>query len=137
MRNTSRSTDSKGQSQSAKRILESRREALLSKANADRRDLGNATELGTPRTLGGDIDDAVYALERDISLSNAERHVAELAAIDRAIRAIEAGSWGVCEQCGLLIEADRLLARPESIWCIDCKKNAEHRATHKDVTPSI
>jgi RNA polymerase-binding transcription factor DksA len=45
------------------------------------------------------------------------RHLAEL---DRALAAVAAGRYGVCERCGRPIGPDRLGARPSATRCIDC-----------------
>ncbi len=40
--------------------------------------------------------------------------------IDRALVALDHGTYGVCERCGLLIGAQRLQARPSARTCIRC-----------------
>jgi RNA polymerase-binding transcription factor DksA/predicted NUDIX family NTP pyrophosphohydrolase len=45
------------------------------------------------------------------------RHLAEL---DRALAALVAGRYGVCERCGRAVGADRLAARPSATTCIAC-----------------
>ena len=45
--------------------------------------------------------------------------------IDKALRKIEDGSFGVCEECGEEISVKRLEARPETTLCIRCKEDQE------------
>ena len=45
--------------------------------------------------------------------------------IDKALRKIEDGSFGVCEECGEEISVKRLAARPETTLCIRCKEDQE------------
>jgi DnaK suppressor protein len=45
--------------------------------------------------------------------------------IDRALRKIEEGDFGVCEECGEEISTKRLEARPETTLCIRCKEDQE------------
>ena len=45
--------------------------------------------------------------------------------IDQALRKIEDGSFGVCEECGEEISVKRLEARPETTLCIRCKEDQE------------
>lgn len=45
-----------------------------------------------------------------------------LAAVDRALERIPAGSYGRCLRCGGTIAAERLQARPEAEHCIDCAR---------------
>jgi DnaK suppressor protein len=44
--------------------------------------------------------------------------------IDRALAQIDAGKYGVCNNCGKDIDPDRLEFRPASILCVDCKTKA-------------
>jgi DnaK suppressor protein len=45
--------------------------------------------------------------------------------IDRALKKIDDGDFGVCEECGDEISAKRLEARPETTLCIRCKEDQE------------
>jgi len=45
--------------------------------------------------------------------------------IDKALRKIEDGSFGTCEECGEEISVKRLEARPETTLCIRCKEDQE------------
>ena len=46
--------------------------------------------------------------------------------IEKALRKIEDGSFGVCEECGEEISIKRLEARPETTLYIRCKEDQEH-----------
>jgi DnaK suppressor protein len=46
--------------------------------------------------------------------------------IDKAIRRIDAGEYNYCEECDAIIGAARLVARPETDSCIQCKEKQEH-----------
>jgi len=52
--------------------------------------------------------------------------------IEKALRKIEDGSFGVCEECGEEISIKRLEARPETTLCIRCKEDQERH--EKDYT---
>jgi DnaK suppressor protein len=45
--------------------------------------------------------------------------------IEKALRKIEDGSFGVCEECSEEISVKRLEARPETTLCIRCKEDQE------------
>ena len=45
--------------------------------------------------------------------------------IDHALRKIEDGEFGVCEECEEPISLKRLEARPETTLCIRCKEDQE------------
>ena len=42
--------------------------------------------------------------------------------VNKALESIKSGKYGVCKYCGKEIDEKRLLARPASSSCIDCKK---------------
>ncbi len=46
--------------------------------------------------------------------------------IDKAIRRIDAGEYNACEECEAVIGGQRLIARPETDLCIQCKEKQEH-----------
>lgn len=52
--------------------------------------------------------------------------------IEKALRKIEDGSFGICEDCGEEISVKRLEARPETTLCIRCKEDQERH--EKDYT---
>jgi DnaK suppressor protein len=52
--------------------------------------------------------------------------------IEKALRKIDEGSFGVCEDCGEEISVKRLEARPETTLCIRCKEDQERM--EKDYT---
>ncbi len=52
--------------------------------------------------------------------------------IEKALRKIEDGTFGVCEECGEEITLKRLEARPETTLCIRCKEDQER--IEKDYT---
>jgi DnaK suppressor protein len=52
--------------------------------------------------------------------------------IEKALRKIEDGSFGICEECGEEISIKRLEARPETTLCIRCKEDQERM--EKDYT---
>lgn len=76
--------------------------------------------------LGVGVDDehdpegATIAFERsqiESLLDQSRRHLSEL---DRALRRLQSGDYGVCESCGRAIAPERLAARPSASTCIAC-----------------
>lgn len=55
-------------------------------------------------------------------LQRADERIPEL---ERAIRRMDRGEFGICERCGAEIAADRLKALPESTLCLKCKGELE------------
>ncbi len=52
--------------------------------------------------------------------------------IEKALRQIEDGTFGTCEECSEEISVKRLEARPETTLCIRCKEDQERM--EKDYT---
>ena len=106
--------------QSAKQVLTDERAKLVHQLN----ELG-ANEQGELRSdvdLGeGFADAAAITAERTERLGIAESLKSMLDAVDNALAHVDAGTYGVCENCGKEISAARLEARPFSLLCVDCK----------------
>lgn len=45
--------------------------------------------------------------------------------IQEALRRLDEGSYGICEECGEEIGIERLKARPMTTLCIECKSSQE------------
>jgi DnaK suppressor protein len=43
----------------------------------------------------------------------------------RALSRIKLGKYGICENCGKMIDTDRLVIKPEATLCINCEKKQE------------
>jgi RNA polymerase-binding protein DksA len=70
---------------------------------------------------------ASATLDREIDYTLEENSENVLKEIDRALQKIEAGTFGICENCGKAIQPERLEAMPWVTLCIDCKRLAERR----------
>lgn len=49
------------------------------------------------------------------------------AAVQRALEKLEKGTYGICDDCGQPIAAERLAAIPYATLCISCKSRRERR----------
>ncbi len=63
--------------------------------------------------------------ERDKTVALIESLEFRLASIERALRAIERGTYGICERCGSPIDPARLEARPDATLCLKCQAEVE------------
>lgn len=70
-----------------------------------------------------DAGSASFERETAQSLSNHARKL--LQEIDDALRRMDAGTYGDCENCGERIEAERLEALPYARLCLECKRRDE------------
>jgi RNA polymerase-binding transcription factor DksA len=67
-----------------------------------------------------DPEGATVAFERsqlEAFLDLSRRHLTDL---DRALRQVRVGDYGICETCGEPIASERLAARPTARACITC-----------------
>ena len=54
-----------------------------------------------------------------------DRYRKLISKIDKALKKMDEGDFGVCEECGEEISVKRLEARPETTLCIRCKEDQE------------
>jgi len=106
-----------------KKILEEKRSALVTNAQSmnlesmmlDTNDLPDEMDLASSEGL------------QSFQFRLRGREKTFLEKIDRALQKIEAGEFGVCEECGEEISVKRLEARPETTLCIRCKEDQERQ----------
>jgi DnaK suppressor protein len=67
-------------------------------------------------------DNAALTLDQELDDTLEENSSNLLAEIDAALERIEAGTYGICANCGEPIPAERLEAIPYTTLCIDCKR---------------
>lgn len=73
-------------------------------------------------------DMATDLYDREFSLELAEGERLRLIAIDDAIKRIDEGSYGKCENCGGPIPRQRLKAMPQAVNCIKCQEKMEKKS---------
>src|SRR6266568_3773882 len=109
--------------------MESARELLLAEQARARlrvaaleREFAGLAEAASPAGTDDEHDPegATLAFERQHAAALLEAAREQLAAIDTALRRLEAGRYGVCDRCGQPIGEDRLAARPAALACIRC-----------------
>lgn len=69
----------------------------------------------------GDAD--ISEREKDVILIGIlERSLAD---VNKSLRSIEAGSYGICERCNNAIPPERLEAKPNASYCVECQRESE------------
>ncbi len=63
--------------------------------------------------------------EHEMALATNNREM--LYQTERALRRIEAGTYGLCENCGSPIGKARMQVFPRATLCVDCKQRQERR----------
>ncbi len=78
--------------------------------------------------MGDTLDDNAHEVaEYENNLSLERTLEKSLDDVVKALDNIKAGKYGMCKYCKKPIDQKRLLARPESTSCIDCKNKLQSR----------
>ena len=110
-----------------KEKLEPFKTDLMARRDALARDLRKSTEdlIEDESTFADSVDQAAADTDKTILVHIKNRDRGILTQIDEALRRIETGVFGDCEECGELIAEPRLRANPATTLCIDCKAALE------------
>ncbi|HXX53317.1 MAG TPA: TraR/DksA C4-type zinc finger protein [Thermodesulfovibrionales bacterium] len=108
-----------------RKLLIQKREEIVKEAKEEiaKFTKGEANQLA--ETALDDGDWSVIDLSQDINLRRLETHRESLLGIDEALMKLREGSYGVCEDCGGEISAERLNVMPFAIYCKDCREKRE------------
>lgn len=99
---------------------------LVAQRDDLRRKLAFQFEAARHGDAHGDSGDvAQFDTEQELESQLAALESRELWRIDRAISAIQNGTYGDCEYCGQKIPVARLQALPHTSCCIECQRQQE------------
>lgn len=104
-----------------KEILEKRRLEIMAQAEQTK-EKGIAFD---PEDLPDEVDLASSEADQSLNLRLRDRERILFKKIDKALKKIEKGEYGTCEECGEDIGMKRLEARPVTDLCIKCKEEEE------------
>lgn len=80
-------------------------------------------------SLAGRVHDAqeesLSEMLTEINLAMLTQHQHELKNLERAIKRMDEGKYGVCIDCGTPIASTRLQAYPTAVRCINCQAKHE------------
>ena len=100
-----------------KEILIQRRENILSNINNSRTNIDQLKE----QDINDDLDYAELVSDSFTEGMIANHQIEELKQIDESIKKINAGTYGVCDMCGVTIPLGRLKAKPFAKFCTECR----------------
>jgi DnaK suppressor protein len=80
---------------------------------------------GTTESFPDLTDRASQESDRDFELRIRDRERKLIKKMREALERIDNGTFGICVSCGKKISEKRLMARPVTLLCIDCKKKQE------------
>lgn len=103
-----------------KTMLQQKINELLSEAGKTVSEMTNGKE-----NYPDPNDRASLESDRNFELRIRDRERKLIMKMQEAIKRIDDGTFGVCEVCGGPISEKRLIARPVTTLCIDCKTKQE------------
>ena len=75
-----------------------------------------------------DLGSETFERAKDLGLKGNAKII--LMKVNHALDSIDKGNYGVCEECGTIINEERLKALPYTTFCIDCKLADEKPGDH-------
>ena len=118
----------KAQLKKFKGLLEAKRDEIIKKAQQTL----NEDMMLDASDLPDEMDLASSEYLQSFTFRLRGREKSFLDKIEKALRKIDEGTFGICEECGEEISVKRLEARPETTLCIRCKEDQERM--EKDYT---
>ncbi len=79
------------------------------------------------RDVGDEAERATRETENSLELRTRDRYRKLISKIDKALKRIEEGRYGFCEETDEEIGIERLEARPIATLCLDAQERWEHR----------
>jgi DnaK suppressor protein len=114
-----------------KALLQSKINELMAEAGKTVIDMAGQEELP-------DLNDrASQEAELNLEIRMRERERKLIVKMRETIERIDAGEYGICEECGEAIGVKRLLARPVTTLCIECKTREEKLQKLQGRTPEL
>ena len=114
-----------------KKLILSRKESI----SDDIKHISDDTLKKSQKDAAGDISGYTYHMadvatdtyDREFSLGLASNDRELMYEFEDALKKIEDGTFGLCEQCKTLISKTRLKAIPQARFCVKCQEKKEKR----------
>ena len=106
---------------------EAARTALLAERDRLRAELSEEILAPGQMTYGSQAAAASQVFEQQRTLALRDRARQQLELVEAALARLETGTFGVCQNCGNAIAAERLEALPWAALCIDCQRTVGRR----------
>ncbi len=111
-------------------ILLERKENILSNINNSRANIDQLKE----QEINDELDYAELVSDSFTEGMIANHQLDELKQIEESLKKIDAGTYGICDMCGVVIPLERLKAKPFARFCTECRTVYENelvkRAKH-------
>jgi len=111
--------------------LETERERLVKELDEMKASTRDASERREGSPFGKREEEATEAQELEKRLALEQGTKERLAKIEYSLRKFEEGTYGFCDDCGQMIDPDRLEALPYASLCLNCKAKRAKNAKGK------
>lgn len=101
------------------------RRMLLEKRNATLEAMQKIKGNDITTDVGDEADQAGQLVEKELQFELSDNERNQLDQIEGALRKMDKGTYGLCEQCGKPINKLRIKALPFARYCIVCQNNSE------------
>lgn len=105
------------------RVLVEQRLAELTAADSSKREEARPVELDQTRVGRLSRQDALQS--QALSVAALERNQAHIRRLRAALSRVDAGDYGMCEECGREIPEGRLEIDPAADYCVACAEQLE------------
>jgi RNA polymerase-binding protein DksA len=102
-----------------------RQRTLVQEVREKREQASNESSAEGIGTVGDAGDESVLRMITDLDITEAGRDVEELRDIDAALRRMDDGTYGTCDECGQEIGFPRLEVQPTATRCIEDQEKFE------------
>jgi DnaK suppressor protein len=116
------------QNESLRQLLQAQKVQLIEKIKLERGGATSRSEAAVAELSSAEQSHAQNMTERDTAFALQEHDVAELEAVEQALKRIALGEYGRCHVCEVEIPITRLLAFPSTKRCIVCQSAREKTA---------
>lgn len=108
-----------------RKLLISKRQEIIREAKNEIGKFIRGENRQLAETALDDGDWSVVDLAEDLNLQKLTVHKQTLNKIDEALRKLNEGTYGICEDCSSEISEERLKIIPFAIYCVDCMEKRE------------
>ena len=117
----------KNQIDELKDILLQRKENILTNIHNSRSNIDQLKE----QDINDELDYAELVSDSFTEGMIANHQLEELNQIEEALKKINAGTYGICDMCGVTIPLGRLKAKPFAKFCTECRTVFEQESTKR------
>jgi DnaK suppressor protein len=110
-----------------KETVETIRAQLIRRKDSLSAEVTQATQgfIEDDHSYSDSIDQAAADTDKTVAVQVSNREREGIREIEEALRRLDAGSFGICNDCGDEISEARMKAYPETTLCIVCKAEQE------------